>query len=174
MLPLLLSIFIAVGEPAPALQVDDATWQNTEKPLTIENLRGKVILLRWFTEKSCPYCKASAPALNAWNEKYADEGLQVIGIYHHKRTGKPQAKLVEDTAELYGFQFPVVIDQDWKTLNSWWLDTARETGERRWTSISVLIGKDGKIRYIHPGGSYEKGEPAYTELEDAIKSALNE
>ena len=90
MLPLLLSIFIAVGEPAPALQVDDATWQNTEKPLTIENLRGKVILLRWFTEKTCPYCKASAPALNAWNEKYADEGLQVIGIYHHKRAGKPQ------------------------------------------------------------------------------------
>ena len=174
MLPFVLSILITVGEPAPAFQVDDATWRNTPKPLTIENLRGKVILLRWFTEKTCPYCKISATALNAWHEELADDGLQVLGFYHHKRDGKPHPKLVENTANLYGFKFPVVVDQDWKTLNSWWLDNVTESDGPRWTSVSVLIGRDGVIRHIHPGGSYKKGEVAHTELDAAIRAALAE
>ena len=180
MLPaLILSLgfaMISVGEAPPEWKTDQESWQNTEKPLTLESLRGKVVLIRWFTEKTCPYCKISAPALNGWHEQLAEDGLVVIGLYHHKRGGKPHPQLVARTARGYGFQFPYAVDPGWATLNEWWMDEAsklpRKEGEPLWTSVSVLIGRDGKVAYIHPGGSYKKGDTDYIELDEAIRREL--
>ena len=163
---------LTVGEAPSEWKADPESWQNTEKSLTLETLKGKAVLLRWFTEESCPYCKISAPALNAWYEELASEGLVVVGFYHHKRAGSPHPKLVERTVRIYGFRFPVAIDSEWATLNAWWLDESRAEDEPLWTSISVLIGRDGKVAYIHPGGSYEKGDPDHTKLDAAIRKAL--
>src|SRR6185503_4479865 len=67
-----------IDQPAPPWQVSQ--WFNSP-PLTLEQLRGKVVLVRWFTGTSCPFCGATAPTLRALHERYASKGLAVIGMY---------------------------------------------------------------------------------------------
>jgi hypothetical protein len=64
----------------------------------------------------------------------------------------------------------VAIDYDWKTLKKWWLND----NERKWTSGSFLIDKNGIIQYVHPGGQYVKGDKDYSELETMIERLLAE
>lgn len=147
-------------------------WLNTE-PLALEDLRGRVVLVRFWTGPGCPYCRASAPALNEWHERYAEDGLTVVGLYHHKgrggRNGADPAAVAAYADEL-GFEFPLAIDPGWKTLRAWWLDGH----SRGWTSVSFLLDRDGVIRHVHPGGQYVKGDAAYAEMEAAIQRLLAE
>ena len=69
-----------IGVAAPSFEFDG--WLNSG-PLSLEDLRGQVVLVRWWTE-TCPFCASSAPALRAINEQYSPRGLTVIGVYHPK------------------------------------------------------------------------------------------
>ena len=126
-------------------------------PLELSALRGKVVLVRWFMSTECPYCAASAPALNQLHADYARRGLVVIGMYHHKRPEPLTPEAVRGWARDFGFRFPVAIDRDWKTLNRWWLGGK----QRAFTSVSFLIDRRGIIRHIHPGGRLVPGERDY-------------
>ncbi len=53
-------------------------WFDSE-PLALQDVRGKVVLVRWFRGPSCPLCSATAPALNRFDEEYRGRGLLVIG-----------------------------------------------------------------------------------------------
>jgi thiol-disulfide isomerase/thioredoxin len=97
-------------------------WLNSG-PLKLEDLRGKVLLVRWWTAPDCSYCKASAPALNEFYSKFRERGLEVVGFYHHKSDDPLRVEDVEKYARKFGFKFPVAIDPDWRTLKRWWLDT---------------------------------------------------
>lgn len=143
-------------------------WMNSD-PLSLGRLKGRVVLVRWWTAPECPFCHASAPALNEFHRLYADKGLVVVGIYHHKDTHPLNPREVEEWADRFGFQFPVAIDPKWQTLKRWWL----QGKVRRWTSVSFLIDQEGVIRYIHPGGSYVKGDEAYSLLKSRIETLLN-
>lgn len=136
-----------IGTNAPSWNVSE--WLNSQ-PLSLEQLRGRVVLVRWWTGPECPYCAASAPDLNALHERYQAKGLVVVGFYHHKSPTPLTRRHVEQLVKRYRFQFPVAIDQEWQTLKRWWLDGH----DRAWTSVSFLIDREGVIRYIHPGGSY--------------------
>lgn len=138
-----------IGNAAPSWEAGE--WINS-KPLTLAQLRGQVVLVRWWTGPECPYCAASAPSLRAWHRQYRDKGLVVIGFYHHKSSTPLSRKHVAQLIERYRFTFPVAIDPEWQTLKRWWLDGH----DRRWTSVSFLIDREGIIRYLHPGGSYSK------------------
>jgi thiol-disulfide isomerase/thioredoxin len=156
-----------VGTRPPEWQVTD--WLNS-KPLALKDLAGKVVLVRWWTAPGCPYCAATAPALNEFHAKYGDQGLVVVGFYHHKSSAPLDVDRVKDSADRLGFRFPVAIDRDWKTLHRWWLDGK----ERRWTSVTFLIDRKGVIRHIHPGGQYIKGDRGYEDLKTAIETLLKE
>jgi len=123
-------------------------WFNSP-PLTLEQLRGKVVLVRWFTDPSCPFCSATAPTLRALHERYADKGLAVIGMFHHKEPTPLDPKQVEGWVKHFGYKFPVAIDRDWTTLRRWWLDGH----DRSYTSVSFLIDKAGVVRRVHLGGT---------------------
>lgn len=153
-----------LGKVAPAWEVSH--WQNSE-PLQLKDLAGKVVLVRWWTAPHCPYCRNSAPALNEFDTLYRDKGLQVLGFYHHKGKGPLDLDAVKDHASKFGFQFPVAVDLDWRTLNAWWLN-----GRKDWTSVSFLIDRKGVIRHIHPGGQYVKGDEAYAALKARIEELL--
>src|SRR5690349_16874276 len=58
-----------IGKPAPGW--DLATWFNS-KPLALEDLRGKVVLVRWFMSPECPFCSATAPSLNLLDDRYRE------------------------------------------------------------------------------------------------------
>jgi len=130
----------------------------------------KVVLVRWWTAPGCPYCKATAPALNEFYREYRGRGLEVIGFYHHKSDGPLRVEEVKKYSRQFGFKFPVAIDPEWRTLKQWWLDT----GDRDFTSVSFLLDRQGVIRHIHPGGQYVKGEKAYAELKAKIEGLLAE
>jgi thiol-disulfide isomerase/thioredoxin len=134
-----------IDQPAPPWQVSQ--WFNSE-PLSLEQLRGKVVLVRWFMGPSCPFCSGTAPTLRALHERYADKGLAVIGMYHHKEQTPLDPKQVAGWVKHFGYQFPVAIDKDWTTLRKWWLDGH----DRSYTSVSFLIDKAGVVRRVHLGG----------------------
>ena len=156
-----------IGTKPPEWQVTN--WFNGS-PVKLADLRGKVVLVRWWTAPECPYCRATAPALNEFYDKYHDRGLEVIGFYHHKSEEPLKVEAVRKYADGFGFKFPVEIDTDWKTLHQWWLDSEK----RDFTSVSFLIDKNGVIRHIHPGGEYVKGDKAYAEMKAGIEKLLAE
>jgi len=141
-----------IGVAAPAFQFD--AWLNSE-PLSLDDLRGQVVLVRWWTD-TCPFCASSAPALRAIHQQYSPEGLTLVGVFHPKagRDDPLDLERVRRTVERRGFQFPVAVDWNWQTgtLADWWL-----TGpERPATSVTFLLDKSGVIQYVHPGMEYHE------------------
>ncbi len=166
-----------LGKPAAPWQV--AHWINS-KPLELADLRGRVVLLRFWAAPGCPFCSATAPALNELHERYAERGLTVLGFYHHKSRAPLDRADVERYAKLFQFRFPVAIDLDWKTLRTYWLDVppssdaAGSGAPRKFTSASFLIDRRGIVRYIHPGGQYVRGDADYARLEAMISRLCSE
>ena len=143
-----------IGVAAPEFNFD--AWLNSE-PLSLEDLRGQVVLVRWWTD-TCPFCASSAPALRAIHAQYAPRGLTLIGVFHPKagRDDPLDVERVRRTVERRGFQFPVAIDWNWRTgtLAEWWL-----TGpDRPATSVTFVLDKYGVIRYVHPGMEYHDAD----------------
>jgi peroxiredoxin len=147
-------------------------------PLTLEGLRGKVVLLRFFMDADCPYCRATAPSLNEFNDEFAASGLVVIGMY----TPKPRPRAVTPDevrgyVKSYGFTFPVAIDADWGALHRLWLD--RVPGAT-FTSATLLIDRQGILRHVQEGGAYAKDatDPKvrkdYQDLREAIAALVAE
>jgi thiol-disulfide isomerase/thioredoxin len=126
-----------IGTRAEEWQV--SSWINSS-PLALNDLAGKVVLVRWWTAPSCPYCKASSSAINEWHSRYQDQGLVVIGFYHHKSSAPLKPDDVKSYAETLGFDFPVAVDDDWTTLKRWWLS---RNPDAKWTSVSFLIDRNG-------------------------------
>jgi peroxiredoxin len=156
-----------IGRPAPGWSI--ARWINS-KPLTLESLRGRVVLVRWFMSTECPYCSATAPSLRLLHERHAGRGLTIVGLYHHKRPEPLDPVAVEGWVRDFGFTFPVGIDEDWRTLKKWWLDG----GSQRFTSVSFLIDKRGIVRHIHPGGSYAPDSADFAAMERWIERLIAE
>lgn len=143
-----------LGVPAPPFRFDD--WLNSE-PLSLEQLRGKVVLIRWWTD-TCPFCASSAPSLRKLDARYAAQGLKVIGVFHPKAGREDPLDLsrVQRAVTAREFTFPVAVDWNWSegTLKDWWL-----TGPKRpATSVTFLVDKTGVIRFVHPGMEYHDAE----------------
>lgn len=156
-----------IGTPAPDWTASH--WLNS-RPLRLEDLRGRLVLVRWWTAPGCRYCKSTAPALDEFHDRFADRGLTVIGLYHHKSAEPLDPEQVRRHADEFGFEFPVAIDDDWATLRRWWLDD----GPRIFTSVSFLIDRQGIVRHIHPGGQYVKGDDEYAAMEGQIEQWLDD
>jgi peroxiredoxin len=152
-----------------ALEWNLTDWINS-KPLTLKEQRGKVVLVRWWTGEGCPFCAETAPALKEFHSRYSARGLVVVGVYHHKGRGPLKVATVKRWVRDFGFQFPVAVDPQWRTLKRWWLTAPG----RRWTSVTFLIDKKGVIRHIHSGGSYVKGDKAYKAMQGKIEELLKE
>jgi thiol-disulfide isomerase/thioredoxin len=143
-----------IGVAAPPFQFD--AWLNSE-PLSLEDLAGRVVLVRWWTD-TCPFCASSAPALRALHDEYAGSGLTVIGVFHPKagRDDPLDVPRVRRAVDARDFQFPVAIDWEWRTrtLKDWWL-----TGpDRPATSVTFILDKSGVIQFVHPGMEYHDGD----------------
>lgn len=122
-----------IGMAAPAFEFDG--WLNS-KPLAIEDLRGSVVLLRWWTD-TCPMCASTSPALRKFHEQYSAKGLKVIGVFHPKfgREKPIDVERLPHAVVSRQYLFPVAIDWNWRTLNDWWLNS-RPEGVRVPTSVT--------------------------------------
>lgn len=171
-----------VDSPADLLDQPARAWSFTRwvdtKPLTLEGVRGKVVLLRWFNT-NCRFCGNTLPGLEALRTRYASQGLVVVGVFHPKPVHEVSDAFVRRSAQKLGFHGPLAVDQDWTTLDRWWL---ANHPDRNWTSVSFLIDRDGIVRWAQGGGEYHPSEDprhatcdaSYRELEQTIRRLLAE
>ncbi|MBI1871845.1 cytochrome c biogenesis protein DipZ, partial [Candidatus Collierbacteria bacterium] len=134
-----------------------SNWINSE-PLTMEKLRGKVVLIDFWTY-TCINCIRTLPHVTNWYEKYKDQGLVVIGVHTPEFEFEKNTQNVIDAMRLYKINYPVAQDNDYVTWNNF--------DNLYWPS-KYLIDKDGNIRYYH------FGEGKYAETEMAIQQLLAE
>ena len=150
-----------VGSPAPNWEFD--RWLRS-RPMTLRSLRGKVVLLRWWTEQ-CHFCRSTLPVIEQARADHKD--LVVIGVFHPKPPHKVSDKHIEEVADQLGYQGPIAVDAKWKTLDRYWLEGHPE---RNWTSVSFLIDREGRIRWVHGGGEYHPSQdPAHAKCDRQYK-----
>ncbi len=134
-----------------------AGWINSE-PLSMEILRGKVVLLDFWTY-SCINCIRTLPYLTMWHEKYSDVGLVIIGVHTPEFFFEEKYENVKMAVDKYGLNYPVALDNDavvWRAYDT------------RYWPTKYLVDANGNIRYKHIG------EGAYEETEDKIAELLRE
>ncbi len=150
-----LSAWAAVAD-TPSL--DGATAWINSLPLSIADLRGKVVLVDFWTY-SCVNCLRTLPYLRAWAQKYRDQGLVVIGVHTPEfEFEHDYANVLRATREL-GLTYPVAID----SRGSVW----KSFGNQAWPAF-YFVDASGRIvnrRY---------GEGAYDQSERMLQSLLRE
>lgn len=153
-----------IGIAAPDFNLQH--WINAP-PLEMGKLKGKVLLIRWWTD-TCDLCAATAPALRKLQQEYGDQGFQVIGMFHPKPPGDWSEQRMQEAVKRFQFTFPVALDGDWSALKRWWLNGA----QRDSTSVSFIVDKHGVIRYVHPGGEFHEsnGSPEHVACERDFKA----
>ncbi|WP_404286706.1 cytochrome c biogenesis protein DipZ [Microvirga sp. RSM25] len=129
-------------------------WLNSA-PLTAEQLRGKVVLVDFWTY-SCINCVRTVPYVRAWAQKYKDQGLVVIGVHTPEFAFEKKIDNVKRAIQNFGITYPVAVDNDFKI----W----RAFGNSYWPA-HYFIDMDGRIRHHHFGeGDYEESEQVIQEL----------
>jgi thiol-disulfide isomerase/thioredoxin len=123
-------------------------WLNSP-PLSPEQLRGKVVLVDFWTY-SCINCLRSLPYIRAWNEKYKDHGLVVIGVHSPEFAFEKEVSNVRRAVNDLSITYPVAVDSN---LEIW-----RAFDNEYWPA-HYFVDKSGRIRYHHFGeGEYDKSE----------------
>ncbi|EJM65069.1 cytochrome c biogenesis protein [Pseudomonas sp. GM50] len=132
-------------------------WLNSP-PLTAQSLKGKVVLVDFWTY-SCINCLRTLPYVRAWAEKYRDQGLVVIGVHTPEFAFERDAGNVTKAMKDLGITYPVAIDNDYKV----W----RAFNNQYWPA-HYFADAQGRIRYHH------FGEGNYAESERVIQQLLRE
>jgi cytochrome c biogenesis protein CcdA/thiol-disulfide isomerase/thioredoxin len=145
--------------PAPEF-TDTESWFNTpgDRPLTMKGLRGKVVLIDFWTY-SCINCIRTLPYLNAWNKRYAKDGLVIVGVHTPEFPFEREAANVEEAIKTDGIEYPVVQDNEMGTWNAY--------GNLYWPA-EYFVDAKGQVRYAH------FGEGQYKEKETVIRELLTE
>ncbi|PIT92687.1 MAG: thiol-disulfide isomerase [Candidatus Harrisonbacteria bacterium CG10_big_fil_rev_8_21_14_0_10_42_17] len=150
-------------EPAKEISSPDG-FINTDN-ITIEGLVGKKVVLVDFWTYSCINCQRTTPYLNAWYEKYADQGLEIIGIHTPEFEFEKDYNNVLAATKKFDIKYPVVLDNDYSTWTAY---------RNRYWPRKYLVDIDGFIVYDHIGeGGYEETEKKIQELLRERAVALN-
>jgi cytochrome c biogenesis protein CcdA/thiol-disulfide isomerase/thioredoxin len=125
-------------------------------PFTIKQLVGKKIILVDFMTYSCINCIRTFPYLNAWYDKYKDQGLEIVAIHTPEFAFEHKIENVREAIQRFGIKFPVVLDNNYATWNAY--------GNSYWPR-KYLIDINGRIVYDHIGeGMYDETEKKIQEL----------
>jgi cytochrome c biogenesis protein CcdA/thiol-disulfide isomerase/thioredoxin len=140
--------------PAPSL-AGGGTWINST-PLTMQELRGKVVLVDFWTY-SCINCLRTLPQLEAWDAKYRKDGLVIVGVHTPEFAFEHVTSNVKSAVKRLDVSYPVVQDNDYKIWNSY---------SNQYWPAEYLIDRKGDVRHAH------FGEGEYGQTETLIRSLL--
>jgi cytochrome c biogenesis protein CcdA/thiol-disulfide isomerase/thioredoxin len=134
------------------------TWLNTPNnaPLTLQQLRGKVVLIDFWTY-SCINCQRSLPHVEAWYRDYKDDGLVVIGVHTPEFAFEHVVGNVKSAAASLGVKYPIAVDSNYGTWDAW--------GNQYWPA-EYLVDPSGNVR------AYSFGEGDYSTMEGNIRALL--
>jgi thiol-disulfide isomerase/thioredoxin len=156
------SVALPVEGMFPALS--GATGWLNSPPLTQEELRGKVVLVDFWTY-TCINWQRTQPYVRAWAEKYKDQGLVVIGVHTPEFEFEKNVDNIRPALNRFRVDYPVAIDSDygiWKAFRN-----------NYWPAV-YIIDATGNIRFHHFGeGEYERTEAVIQQLlREAGKSGV--
>lgn len=150
-----------IGAPLPAAaaqsmpSLDRATAWINSPPLRAADLRGKVVLVEFWTY-TCINWRRTLPYVRAWSERYEDSGLVVIGVHTPEFAFERELPKVRAAIEQIGIDFPVAVDSDyalWRAFNN-----------EYWPAM-YFIDANGRIRHQQFGeGGYETAERTLQKL----------
>jgi len=162
MLSFSLLIAATMGATVPALPdqgpfpgLEGATgWINTN-PLTARALKGKVVLVDFWTFE-CENCLNALPHVKALEAKYRDKGLVVVGVHSPELDEEKPAANVQAAVKRLGVVYPVALDGDYKIWQSF--------HNEYWPAV-YIVDANGRIRYYHAGeGDYDGQDRAVASL----------
>jgi thiol-disulfide isomerase/thioredoxin len=130
-------------------------WLNS-KPLTTQDLLGKVVLVQIWT-LGCINCQRTLPYVTSWHKKYAAKGLQTIGIHTPEFAFERDSRNIRRAMSKHGITYPVAVDNEFKTWKAF---------ENQYWPHLFLADRQGIIQYDHIG------EGAYDETEQKIQQLL--
>ncbi len=145
-----------VGSEAPEFQ-GIVNWINSE-PLTMEQLRGKVVLIDFWTY-TCVNCIRTFPYLKEWHAKYAGKGLVIVGVHAPEFEFEKLTDNVVNSVNSFGLEYAVAQDNDFVTWKSY--------SNHVWPA-KYLVDGEGVVRYTH------FGEGAYLATETRIRKLLED
>lgn len=120
----------------------EGIWLNS-KPLTLDDLKGKVVLVDFLTS-TCVDCAGVVPYLNNWFEKYGTGDLVIIGVSIPEFNFEKDVKNIQSFVKKNDIKYPIFIDSEFKTWN--------EYDNQQWPAF-YLINKDGRVVYEGFGSS---------------------
>ena len=133
------------------------TWLNSP-PLTAADLRGKVVLVDFWTY-TCINWRRTLPYLRVWAEKYRDQGLVIVGVHTPEFGFEREVENVRRAARSQHVDYPIAIDSDYAIWESF--------GNQYWPAL-YFIDAHGRIRH------QQFGEGDYYKLEAVIRKLLAE
>jgi thiol-disulfide isomerase/thioredoxin len=129
-------------------------WLNS-KPLTTAELKGKVVVVDFWTY-SCINCIRSIPYVRAWAEKYKDQGLVVIGVHAPEFAFEKNVDNVKSAIDQFKIGYPVTVDNDYAIWRAF---------DNHYWPAHYFIDAQGRIRGHHFGeGEYDKSEKIIQQL----------
>ncbi len=153
---------VATSAAAPRARAPELTggevWLNTDRPLTLAELSGHVVVLDFWTY-CCINCLHVLPELERLERRFADRPVVVIGVHSGKFDAEKDATRIQTAIERHGVRHPVVVDS---TFAIW-----QRFGVRAWPTL-VVIGPEGDI--VHELA----GEPKRGALERLVAGLLDE
>jgi len=141
---------------APSLHADGA-WINSP-PLTLSQLRGKVVLIDFWTY-SCINCLRTLPHLKAWYAAYHPKGLVIIGVHTPEFAFEHVTSNVRAAVKRLGITYPVMQDNDYKTWDNY---------DNAYWPAEYLIDRNGHVRHTH------FGEGEYSTTDNLIRRLLGD
>jgi thiol-disulfide isomerase/thioredoxin len=148
----------ADAPPATLPELSGATAWINSPPLTPAGLHGKVVLIDFWTY-SCINCLRTLPYIKAWNEKYKNSGLVIIGVHTPEFPFEKDEANVRKAVKDLGVEYPVAMDNDYAIWRSF---------HNQYWPADYFIDATGAVRFHH------YGEGAYAESEQQIRTLLEE
>lgn len=133
-----------------------SNWQNSA-PLTIAGLRGKVVLVNFWTY-GCVNCVNTLPHVTQLYAKYKDKGLVIVGVHTPEFPFEHSASNVQAALKRHGITYPVAQDNKSATWNAW---------RNQYWPAQYIVDQSGRIVYSHAG------EGAYDEIDRTVGKLLN-
>jgi cytochrome c biogenesis protein CcdA/thiol-disulfide isomerase/thioredoxin len=153
--PLITETVTADAEPSVLPDLSGSTARLNSPPLTREGLKGKVVLIDFWTY-SCITCLRTSPYVEAWSQKYKDSGLVVIGVHTPEFPFEKDKGNVEKAIHDLGITYPVAMDNTYAIWNAF---------NNEYWPAHYFIDANGKIRFHHFGeGRYDESERWMQEL----------
>lgn len=141
-------VLIEARRAPQAAAFSEGTWINSA-PLTLDNLRGRVVLVDFWTF-GCYNCRNTLPTLRRFDERYRERGLSIVGVHTPESGYERTLANVRSRVRELNIRYPVVTDNEGETWRAY--------GVQAWPTV-VILDKQGRIRYTHIGeGHYDVQE----------------